>query len=183
LSVSEALEGAPLATERRKYVLVACVVAGVLLLDQLTKQWVASTLTLHQSMPVVDGLFHITYVRNTGAAFSLLAGKSAAFRVPFFALVSLVAGFALVTFVRRTPASQRLVLIACAGVLGGALGNLVDRLRYGEVIDFLDVHWRGFYWPAFNVADSCISVGVVVLLISSLATASDDDRSHQTIAR
>ena len=176
--MSEALEGALLSTERRKYVLVACVVAAVVLLDQASKQWVASTLALHPSKPIVEGFFHITYVRNTGAAFSLLAGKSAAFRVPFFALVSLVAGFALVTFVRRTPASQRLVLVACGAVLGGAVGNLVDRLRYGEVIDFLDLHWRAYYWPAFNVADSCISVGVIFLLISSLATASDDDRSR-----
>jgi signal peptidase II len=154
--------------ELRKYVLVAVTVAVVVLADQLTKHWVAATFSLHQSVPVFASWFHLTYVRNTGAAFSVLAGKSAAFRVPFFTLASLVAGAAIIGFVRRTPASQRLVLVACGAVLGGALGNLIDRLTHGEVIDFVDLHWQGFHWPAFNVADSCITVGVLTLLVHSL---------------
>jgi len=160
--------------EGRKYLLVAITVAIVVIADQLTKHWVATTFALRESVPVFASWFHLTYVRNTGAAFSVLAGKSAAFRVPFFTIASLVAAAAIIGFVRRTPASQRLVLLACGAVLGGALGNLTDRLMHGEVIDFVDLHWRGFHWPAFNVADSCITVGVLTLLAHSLLAAEPD---------
>ena len=119
---------------------------------------------LHETRPILPGFFDLTYVRNTGAAFSMLAGRSAAFRIPFFTLISVLAGAAILSFVRRTPSSRRIALLACASVLGGAVGNLIDRLQHGEVIDFLSLHWRGFYWPAFNVADSFITVGVIVLL-------------------
>jgi len=151
-------------SESGKYVLVIGVAAAIVALDQLTKAWIASSFRLHDTVPIVDGLVELTYVRNTGAAFSLLAGRSALFRVPFFTVVAILAGFAIVGFIRQTPASQRLVLLACAAVLGGATGNLIDRLLHGEVIDFVVVHWRDWYWPAFNVADSFITVGVVVLL-------------------
>ncbi len=147
-----------------KYLLVAGVAAAIVALDQWTKITVAGSMRLHETRPILPGFFDLTYVRNTGAAFSMLAGRSAAFRIPFFTAISLLAGIAILSFVRRTPASRRVVLLSCAAVLGGAIGNLVDRLVYGEVIDFLSLHWNGFYWPAFNVADSFITVGVVVLL-------------------
>jgi signal peptidase II len=158
----------------RKYVLVGAVAAVVIVLDQLTKLWVDSTFRLYQTMHVFPWL-NLTYVRNTGAAFSLFADHSAAFRVPFFIGVALVAGAALVFFVRQTPARHRSVLFACGLVLGGALGNFIDRVLYGAVIDFVDVHWRGYHWPAFNVADSAISVGVALLLLRSLFVR---DESH-----
>src|SRR5215831_7395247 len=150
-----------------KLATVILIVAAVVIADQATKMWIARSFELHQSVAIFPSWFHITYVRNTGAAFSILAGKSAAFRVPFFVVASLVAGAAIVSFIRRTPADQRGVLIACGAVLGGALGNLIDRVAHGEVIDFVDLHWRGFHWPAFNVADACISLGVVALLLHS----------------
>lgn len=151
-----------------KYLLVLGVALAIVALDQVTKLRIASSMQLHESIPVVPGLFDITYVRNTGAAFSMFAGRPAAFRVPFFVLVSVLAGVAILGFVRQTPSSHRVVLLCCAAVLGGAAGNLVDRLAYGDVIDFLLVHWRGWAWPAFNVADSFISVGVAVLLARAL---------------
>ncbi|MEW6271614.1 MAG: signal peptidase II [Thermodesulfobacteriota bacterium] len=151
----------------RKYVFVAAVAAAVVLLDQLTKLWVDGALRLYQTMHVFSWL-NLTYVRNTGAAFSLFADQPAAFRIPFFLLVALLAGGALLFFVRQTPASHRSVLFACGLVLGGAVGNFIDRVLYGAVIDFVDVHWRGMHWPAFNVADSGISVGVALLLLRSL---------------
>ena len=147
-----------------KYLRVGGVALVVVILDQLTKLWVASAMQLHESIAVFSW-FNLTYVRNPGAAFSLFADHSSAFRVPFFILVSLVAGTAIAFFVRQTPASQRSVLVACGLVLGGALGNLIDRVAYGEVIDFADAHWQGMHWPAFNVADACISVGVGLLLL------------------
>jgi signal peptidase II len=147
---------------------VVAVVAAIVTLDQLTKWWVMRTFELHESVPVIDGVFNLTYVRNTGAAFGLFAGLPATVRGPFFALVSLGALVVLVLLLRGLGPGQRLLRLALASVLGGAIGNMIDRLRYGEVVDFLDVYWRQYHWPAFNVADSCITVGVVVMLAVSL---------------
>ena len=156
-----------------KYLWVAIVALSIVLLDQVTKLWVAASMRLHQSTPVVDGFFNLTYVRNTGAAFSMFADHAAGFRVPFFVVASLVAVVVILSFVRHVPASQKLALAGCAFVLGGAVGNLIDRIAYGEVIDFLDVYWRDWHWPAFNVADSFITVGVVVLLLRGVLVRED----------
>lgn len=153
---------------RGKYLLVLGLAAAIVVLDQWTKISVAGSMRLHETRPILPGFFELTYVRNTGAAFSMLAGRSAAFRIPFFTLISVLAGAAILSFVRRTPSSRKIALVSCAAVLGGAVGNLIDRLLHGEVIDFLSLHWRGFYWPAFNVADSFITVGVIVLLARAL---------------
>ena len=91
--------------------------------------------------------------------------------MPLFIAVSAGALFLLLVILRGLGPHQRLTRVALAGVLGGAVGNLVDRVRYGEVIDFLDVHWRGHHWPAFNVADSCITIGITILLLESLLPA------------
>lgn len=163
-------------SEGGKYGLVGVVATIVVALDQATKIWVASAMQLHQSIPVFSW-FNLTYVRNPGAAFSLFADHSSAFRVPFFALVFVLAGGAIAFFVRQTPASQKSVLAACGLVLGGAIGNLIDRIAYGEVIDFADAHWNGMHWPAFNVADACISVGVGLLLLRGVFVS--DDQQHE----
>jgi signal peptidase II len=115
-------------------------------------------------VPVIPGFFHLTYVRNPGAAFGLFAGQAASFRKPFFLVVTLVALGAILFAVRKLPDGRRWTLASLALVFGGAAGNLVDRLRWGEVVDFLDVFWRSHHWPAFNVADSAITVGIVMLL-------------------
>lgn len=154
--------------ERGKYIWVSIVALAVVLLDQVTKLWVAASMRLHESIPVVPDFFNLTYVRNTGAAFSLFAGHDASYRVPFFIVVSLVAAGVILSLVRSTPASQKSALLGCALVLGGAVGNLIDRIAYGEVIDFLDVYWGDWHWPAFNVADSAITSGVVLLLFGGV---------------
>ena len=105
------------------------------------------------------------YIRNPGAAFGLLAGSSDAFRMVFFGVTSLFALALLGTILYRLPEKDWVGQLSIAGILGGAIGNLIDRLRYGEVIDFLDVYVDSYHWPAFNVADSAISVGVVFLII------------------
>ena len=161
-------------SETGKYVLVGVVATVVIVLDQITKFWIASTMRLHQSIEIFSW-FDLTYVRNPGAAFSLFADHSSAFRVPFFALVFVLAGGAIAFFVRQTPASQKSVLVACGLVLGGAIGNLIDRIAYGEVIDFALAHWNEYYWPAFNVADSGISVGVVILLLRGVFVRDDQN--------
>ena len=138
----------------------------VLAVDQATKLWAAGT--LDYGMPVtVLPFFNLTLVHNTGAAFSFLADAGGWQRI-FFIVVSGVVSLVLVAWLWRLPRDARLLGIALALVLGGAVGNLVDRIAYGYVIDFLDFHATGWHWPAFNVADSAISCGVVLLLADGL---------------
>jgi len=121
-------------------------------------------MALHQSIPVIEGLLNLTYIRNTGAAFGIFAGSAEIFRRPFLILVSVLASVFIVTLLRRLADSERGLVIALTFVLGGAIGNLIDRVFYGEVIDFLDVYWRDYHWPAFNIADSFITIGVTIAL-------------------
>lgn len=151
-----------------KYVLVMGVAVGVVVLDQLTKWIVRDRLGLHESIIVIPDFFQITHLTNTGGAFGILAGADDAWRLPFFLGVAVIAFGVLLYFVRSVPSQQWLLLSALGGILGGAAGNFIDRAVAGEVTDFLYFHWRDYYWPAFNVADSFISIGMVVLLGYSL---------------
>lgn len=164
-----------------KYGLVGIVGAIVLVLDQLTKVYIRAAFHLYESLPVIDGLFHITYVHNPGGAFGMLRDADASVRLPFFLLVSLVAVGALLWFVRQLPTEQRFLQVALGLVLGGALGNFIDRAWFGHVTDFLDVFWGTYHWPAFNIADSGISVGIVILLYYSLFTP-EADKAPDTAA-
>jgi len=158
-----------------KAAFVTLVTGSVVALDQLTKWYVRRTLPLYETIPVVSGFFSITHARNPGGAFSLLAGASDTFRVPFFFAAATIAIGVLVYFIRQIPADQRWLLFAVAGVLGGALGNLTDRVAFGHVTDFLLVYWRSYQWPAFNVADSFISIGVTILIAQSLFRPSNKE--------
>lgn len=148
-----------------RYFLLSLVTGAVVLVDQLTKLEVMQSMQLHQSVPVIRDLFSLTYIRNPGAAFGLLAGSSTAFRTVFFGLTSLFALVLLGTILMRLPDSDWVGQYSIAGILGGAIGNLLDRVRYGEVIDFLDFYVKNYHWPAFNVADAAISVGVFFLIL------------------
>jgi signal peptidase II len=146
-----------------KYFILPIVSAIVLVLDQITKIMVDRTMDLHASVPVIDNVFSITYLRNKGAAFSFLANFS--YRLQFFVLVSLIAiGVILSVYARLRP-DQRFTAVSLSLIFSGALGNLIDRVRLGEVIDFLDFYWRDHHWPAFNIADSAICVGVFLLAV------------------
>lgn len=144
-----------------RYIILLAVSAIVLVLDQATKLYIDRSMALHGSITVVRDFFNITYLRNKGAAFGILANSS--FRLPFFLLVSTVAICVIVVVISRLREDQKLAAVSLSLILSGALGNLIDRVRLGEVIDFLYFHWYEHYWPAFNVADSAICVGVVLL--------------------
>lgn len=141
---------------------------AVVALDQIAKALVREFLPLHDSVVLVEGFVNLVHVRNPGAAFSLLADAPAWFRGPFFLGVTAAAVVLLLLLSRRIEPGDRVTPLALGGVLGGALGNLIDRLAWGEVIDFVDVHWNDLHWPAFNVADSTITVSVIVVLARSL---------------
>jgi signal peptidase II len=149
-------------------------VTVIVVLDQLTKMIVDRTMPLHHSIPIIDGFFSLTYVRNTGAAFGIFAGSHEAFRLPFLILVSVLAlGFVIVMLKRLRDEGTGLIT-ALSFIIGGAIGNLVDRVLYGEVIDFLDFSWSNYHWPAFNVADSCITVGVLITLYYLIRAKGED---------
>lgn len=135
----------------------------LVLADQISKTMVRQTMALHESIALLPSL-NLTYTRNPGAAFSLLADADASFRFWFFLIVSLGAVVMILTFLWRVPDGERWTSVALALILGGAVGNLIDRLRFGEVIDFIDVYAGPYHWPVFNVADSGITVGMVMLL-------------------
>jgi signal peptidase II len=159
-----------------KPILVASVSTGVIVLDQFTKWWIRQTVRPGQSISVLDSCFNIVHARNPGGAFSFLAGASDGFRSVFFLAASVVAIGVLVHILRTTPSGKRLLIFALAGLLGGALGNLVDRVRFGHVTDFLDVYWKDYHWPAFNVADSFITVGLCILVAHVLFGSDAEDR-------
>ena len=148
--------------------------AAIILLDQLAKIIVDRTMTLYQSIAIVDGLFNFTYIRNTGAAFGIFAGSAEFFRRPFLILVSILASGFIVTLLKRLDGRERGLITALTFILGGAVGNLIDRIFSGEVIDFLDVYWRNYHWPAFNVADSFITSGVAIALFCLYKHRGDD---------
>ena len=146
-----------------RYRILAIISAVIIALDQATKLYVDANFRLHESMPVIRGFFNLTYVRNKGAAFGILADN--AVRIPFFITVSIVAMLGILWYINRIRNDQKLAVFSLSLVFAGACGNLIDRVRLGEVIDFLDVFWQRYHWPAFNVADSAITVGVTLLLI------------------
>ena len=138
--------------------------ALVIVLDQLTK-WVAvSELQLYQQVPIIDDLFSFTLAYNTGAAFSFLADASGWQRW-LFAVIAVVVSIVLCVWLARLDRSEKLEAIALALILGGAIGNLYDRVIHGKVTDFILVHWQqSWFFPAFNIADSAITVGAAPLL-------------------
>ena len=140
---------------------------AVLVADQITKAAVQYSIPEYAMIRLTPFLA-FTFVWNTGAAFSLLATAPAWIRLPLFVGVTVAAVWLLVSFVRRLPERARAVRMAVGLILGGATGNLVCRLRYGKVVDFVYLHWDELYWPAFNVADAAITIGVAVVLVESL---------------
>ena len=136
----------------------------MLILDQVSKAAVSLTLKMYEIRPVIHGLLNLTRVHNAGAAFGLLAGQPSILRTFFFLGVSLMAMGVVLWMVFRLPPDQKVELVALSIIFGGALGNVIDRARLGEVIDFIDVYYRSYHWPAFNVADSAITIGVLLLL-------------------
>lgn len=156
-----------------KYLILACITGAIIALDQLSKAYILTHYQLYQSTNIITNFFNIVYARNTGAAFSFLATAKAGFRTPFFMLIPLLAMMAILWILRDTKDAQKGQIIALSLIFGGALGNYLDRLRLGYVVDFLDFHWKEVYhFAAFNVADSAICVGVGLLILQRLLTSS-----------
>ena len=152
---------------RRKYRILTIVMSGIIIVDQVSKFYIQQTLELHQSFVIIDGFFNLTYIRNPGAAFGILADHGNGIRTLFLTGVGFLAVLLLAFYFNRSPEEAWVSHLSFALILGGAFGNLLDRIRLGEVVDFLDFYLGKFHWPAFNVADSSISVGLTLLVIFS----------------
>jgi signal peptidase II len=142
--------------------------AIIVALDQLTKALIRSKLALHDSVNVVPGVLDITHVRNTGAAFGMLNDMQFQYKAAVMVLVAILALVAVGMYAMTLPREQRVARFGLALILGGAVGNLIDRAMTGYVVDFVDVYWRGIHFWAFNVADSAITAGVVLMLLDVL---------------
>jgi signal peptidase II len=148
--------------KRLHYILISAV---IIVLDAVTKWLVSANITLHDAITVVPNLFSIVHVRNTGAAFGIGANAESQV-VPLLLNSGAILVFLIVVaYALRTPLTDRTLQIGLHLILGGAIGNLVDRFRFGYVVDFLDLYVRDHHWPAFNVADSAICIGIALLFL------------------
>lgn len=145
------------------------------ILDQVTKELVVRLMTLGDRIVVINGFFNLTSVRNNGAAWNILAGKQW-----FLLLISFAAAVGIIFFFKKLTCDYKERVFAILLLCSGILGNCIDRLFRNEVVDFLEFHLGRFYWPSFNVADSCICVGVFIFVISSLVRPEPEDEKKNT---
>lgn len=150
------------------YILIA---TGVFFLDVVTKWMAARKLQLYESVEIIPNLFDLTYVQNTGIAFGLFRDAAWRWKGLLLSAIAVATVIIIVYYSRKVPVEKKYVHLALALVLGGILGNLFDRALYGYVIDFLDFHWYEYHWPTFNVADSAITVSMILLVVYALKSA------------
>jgi signal peptidase II len=153
---------------KRKYWVLLIFLFGVFLLDQWTKSMIVQKLFLYEKVEVIQGFFNIIHVRNTGGAFGIFGGEKGGLGSVLFVVISLFAIGAIIYLFMKTREDEKTLAVSFTLILSGALGNLIDRFRYGEVIDFLDFHLATYHWPAFNVADSAICIGIGLLALELL---------------
>ena len=152
-----------------KYRLAASVSLAVIVVDQITKWVIRTELPLYNRINVLP-FFDITHLRNTGAAFGILRDLPESLRFLLFAIVLIIAILAIFIFLRKVAENDRVLVVSLGLILGGAIGNSIDRFRFGYVTDFLGFHWFGnlhYQWPPFNVADSAITIGVILILFDT----------------
>ncbi len=141
----------------------------VVIIDQLSKYVVNTKLAPYASVTLIENFFYLSHVRNPGGAFGVLSWV----HPNFFVIISGVAIGVVFIFFVGLGRAQRLAAVALSLILGGALGNLLDRVRLGQVVDFIDIHWHSLKWPAFNLADSAITIGVFLLIIELLGSETE----------
>jgi signal peptidase II len=151
-----------------RFQLELSIAAAVVVLDQIVKAVVRSTFELHESVVVIPSFFNLTRVHNYGAAFGLMNAAEFPFKTVVLSIVATLALGALSWYGATLPAEQRLARLGLALIIGGAAGNLIDRLRSGYVVDFVDLYWRDWHFWAFNVADAAITVGVSLMILDLL---------------
>lgn len=152
----------------QKYIRFGAISGIVVLLDQISKALVLKHMPLGDSIRIIPGFFNLTHVHNPGGAFGFMARNSSVLRHWLFLGAAFFALVMIVYFYHQTPKDRPFFGFALALIFGGAIGNLIDRLQIGEVVDFLDVHVGALHWPTFNVADCGVTVGVIIFLLHIL---------------
>nr|HID58258.1 signal peptidase II [Desulfobacterales bacterium] len=154
---------------KKQHTIFIVIIGLVILLDQIGKWIIVRNLSLHETLEVIPGFFSLTYIRNTGGAFGILAGRVSFTRTIFFLVITCTAlGVLFYHLYFKLSPNRNVIAISISLIIGGAIGNLIDRIRFGEVIDFLDFYIGSFHWPAFNVADSAVSAGVAIYCLQLL---------------
>ena len=149
----------------KRYLLFFSVAGGVILLDQVSKALVLRFIPLYKSIPVIPGFFSLTHIHNPGGAFGFMAQNNSILRHWLFLAAAMLALVLILYFYQHTPRTHRWLGVALALIFGGAVGNMIDRLRFAQVVDFLDIHVGSFHWPTFNIADSGVTIGVLIFII------------------
>ncbi len=154
---------------KNKYYFLFLLTTLIVGLDQLSKYWICKLVPLYSRVEVIDGFFNIIHIRNSGVAFGLFKRFGSDYRIVSMLIVAAIAVFLIFFLVSQLKRGCELQAFSLSMILGGAIGNLIDRLMLGEVVDFMDLHWGTVYhWPAFNVADSAITVGIVLIIFDEL---------------
>jgi len=150
---------------KNKYVLLFFVSGVLIVMDQYTKLMVSLHIPLNYSVKVVEDFFNLTHIRNSGVAFGLFASQQSEYKALMFIAISTIAIIAILVIFHQTPKEKKMVQTGLILIFSGAIGNLIDRILHGEVIDFVDFFINRHHFPAFNIADSCITVGVIMMVI------------------
>lgn len=149
---------------RRSFKIALPLALLLIVLDQVIKTWIQHHMVLYTTKPVIPGFFNIVYVLNRGAAFGFLNRSDIQWQTYFFFAATALAVLIIFHLLRMARDADTLLILSLGSILGGAVGNLIDRIRTGEVVDFLDFYWKSYHWPAFNVADIAIFLGSLGLL-------------------
>ena len=149
---------------KKNVILFVLGAAVIVALDQITKAAISSRFSINESYEVIGGFFNLVYVLNPGAAFGFLANASAAFRYIFFIGITIIAIALIIYYLVKNRSGGVIIALSLTLIFAGAVGNLIDRIRFGAVVDFLDFYAGTWHWPAFNVADSAITTGAVLMI-------------------
>ena len=166
---------------RNKYLVLFLVSGFLIVIDQYTKFMVSLHIPLNYSIKVIEGFFNLTHIRNSGVAFGLFASQQSEYKPLMFIIISTIAIMAILVIFHQTPKEKKMVQTGLILIFSGAIGNLIDRTLHGEVIDFADFFIEGYHFPAFNIADSCITIGVVLMVIDLFCDGSRSDSSTSNI--
>ena len=162
---------------RNKYLVLFFVSGTLIVMDQYTKFMVSLHIPLNYSVKVVGDFFNLTHIRNSGVAFGLFASQQSEYKALMFIAISTIAIMAILVIFHQTPKEKKMVQTGLILIFSGAIGNLIDRSIHGEVIDFVDFYVNGYHFPAFNIADSCITTGVALMVVDLFCGESRPDAS------
>ncbi|MBT5027659.1 MAG: signal peptidase II [Nitrospinaceae bacterium] len=166
---------------KNKYILLLIVSAVLTVVDQYTKFMVSLHIPINYSIKVIEGFFSLTHIRNSGVAFGMFAGQQSEYKALMFIAISSIAIMAILVIYHQNPKEKKMVQTGLILIFSGAIGNLIDRTLHGEVIDFADFFIDGHHFPAFNIADSCITIGVVLMVIDLFVGESHSDSPVNTV--